>query len=139
MRLPWGKKEAPYLQFRRGNGAFQDARKLPPGARKVPVNERATIAPIYPGRKLYFDSEGCYLGGSKAYVPPRNKKDHRGMDIEVVELKPGMGLLFGPVGESRAGTNKIDEGSAFIKPIPPDQVGKYRLGIGERLVIVPGK
>jgi len=125
---------SPYVQMGY-QGNFQQPRP------KYPTNttpgEIQWIVPIYPGRKLYFKDVnplakpvkgtviGIYLGGSG----PGGKGGYKptGSPI-VVDLTPGMGLLF----EAHGSDTGTDTGR-FLGTKP----GDFTPGDGQILIIVP--
>jgi len=153
---------AEYLVFR-ADGGFQDAwvilkwiipDRRPSDRDKAPFdevkpnrpnlwnkNEVPWIAPIYPGRTLYFDSTGGYLGGSgggkAAFVPPKNNLDEYGKQIEVVRLQAGTGLLFKAPGGNTVGKRFFDESGPFLDSLTPAQAKVAKPEKNQVLVIVP--
>jgi hypothetical protein len=128
---------ASYLQFQ-SSGGFQDAFKneyteLPVHTSDVREGERGWMVPLQPGRTLYF-CRGRYLGGS-AFKPSQDK------DVEKVELKPGMGLLFNTpdAAQERRDGETLHEGGQFLGAIPLEKVKDFKPSKFQVLIIVPEK
>jgi RHS repeat-associated protein len=113
-----------YLQFNWGGG-LQDVLRKPP-TKPVP-GEVLWICPLYPGRILYFDNEGYYLGasgpgGKGGYKPPARKP------VQTVTIKPGMRLHF----EGFVDTNP---GGRLLGTVPPN----FKPRKGDNVIICPNK
>jgi RHS repeat-associated protein len=118
--------EAGYLMFN-PKGALQDAYTKPIDPWDFDgASETRFIAPIYPGRKLYFDARGQYLGGSG----PGGQGGFTPQDpnIRPIILKAGMKLRFRGVGEDTG-----VRGGAFLGILDPNTTRER----GEITIVVP--
>ncbi len=119
-----GQGPANFGQFKGPSGTFQGGWTKPPNA-PLP-GEIQWICPFEPGRTLYFDSDGNYLGASPspgAKGPPWQPPP----GATRVPLQPGGKLWFAP-------GNSPDEGQSYKGPPLPGR--KYP---GDTIIIVPNK
>ena len=122
--VPQGRQgPANYLQFKGGSGNFQGGYLKAP--RTAYESETRWISPFRCGRTLYFDQFGNYKGAipSPGTYPPYQPST----GDQKTPLGRGTNLLFGP------DSSAPDEGSSFIKVVPPG----YQKGPYQPIVTVP--
>jgi hypothetical protein len=141
---------AHYLEFG-GKGNLKGWHMQRPGGKNVPTNEISQIAPLYPGRKLYFqwdstnkEYQGRYLGGTGpngkgGFQPPKGAKIWKGAKAPPegftfweVEINQGTRLWFAGHTDETAGGHYLGQAGPNQRPadneviVTAPSAGRYK-------------